>query len=56
MKHQLIECISIPKKTRANALRLLDEFLIDLNEEIININGDLSQESYLDFDSESFYD
>eukprot|EP00347_Sterkiella_histriomuscorum_P007167 403350003 len=38
VKNSLIDCRRIPKSKRNQQISLIDQFLIDLNEELININ------------------
>lgn len=37
----LIDCFRLPKSKRSSQIRLIDQFLIDLNEEIVDITSEI---------------
>ena len=44
IKNALVDCFRMPKSQRQESVVIIDQFLIDLNEEIVDINGELKEE------------
>lgn len=44
MKNALIDCFRMPRCKRQEQILTIDQFLIDLNEEIVDLNGDLNED------------
>ncbi|CDW87838.1 UNKNOWN [Stylonychia lemnae] len=43
VKNSLIDCYRLPKSKRQQQIRVVDQFLIDLNDEIVDINAEISK-------------
>ena len=43
VKNSLIDCFRLPKSKRLQQIRIVDQFLIDLNDEIVDINEEINR-------------